>query len=119
MTELGDALNAVGNPSTNIGDALTALGDPAADMSEALRSVQGSGEELQWVRLQGGSFDGRNVQAQLPHHALRVGVRNGDDGVWTELYLYVINGTTEDPELGTIPVMRFQSRGEVDREASP
>ena len=70
-------------------------------------------EDRQMVRLEGGSFDGRNFKARLPPHGLRLAVRK-EDQQWSELYLYAMNGTAEDPELGTIPVMRFQSRGEID-----
>jgi hypothetical protein len=114
MSDLEDALNAVGDPQASIGDALASLGDPAANMTAALAAVQGgSSEPSQMVRLEGGSFDGQNARAALPPRGFRVGARLGDE-VWTELYLYANNRTVDDPELGTLPVMQFQSRGEVD-----
>ncbi len=70
-------------------------------------------EERQMVRLEDGSFDGRNFKARLPPQGLRLATRD-EDHQWAELYLYADSRTAEDPELGTIPVMRFQSRGEID-----
>jgi hypothetical protein len=117
MSDLEDALNAAGDPQSSIGDALASLGDPSANISAALAAVQGgSGEERQPVRLEGGSFDGYNARAPLPPRGFRV-IAQRDEERWSELYLYANKRTAEDPELGTIPVMLFQSRGEIEQVA--
>ncbi len=68
-------------------------------------------DDLQWVSLAGGSFDGQVARAPLPPGALRLYARTGDDQ-WSELYLYANGRVTDHPDYGTLLVMQFQERKE-------
>jgi hypothetical protein len=66
-------------------------------------------ENLQLVKLTGGSFDMLLAMAPSPPGALRL-YKNADDEQWSELYTYFAGRTFNDPEHGTLPVMVYMGR---------
>ena len=65
-------------------------------------------ENLQLVKLEGGSFDGQLAYAPPPFGALRLGA-SFEGKQWSELYLYANGQIAEDPVHGTVSSCGFRS----------